>query len=195
MKLVNIDKISYDPQTKGYVVMLQSYQDEDCLEIVIGAKDAKQISLAKEGVNLPRPSTHDLLLDIIESFDIKFKKIIITDYKSSTFLSKIILYNVNLGEIIIDSRPSDAIILSLCSACPLYVNSKMFKNTVQASKNKIATLYATDNSQEEVIHANSENLLKNLNHALDKAILSEEYEMAAKIRDRIKLIDNKDLEN
>ena len=184
MKLVNIDKISYDPHTKGYVVMLQSYQDEDCLEIVIGAKDAKQISLAKEGVNLPRPSTHDLLLDVIESFDIKFKKIIITDYKSSTFLSKIILYNVNLGEIIIDSRPSDAIVLSLRSACPLYVNSKMFKNTVKASKNKIATLYAIDNNQ-ETINDNSEILLKSLSQALDKAILSEEYEMAAKLRDQI----------
>ena len=81
MRLVDIDKILYDPQTKGYLVTLQSYQDEDCLDIIVGAKDAKQISLAKEGVNLPRPSTHDLLLDFMESFDIKFKKIIITDYK------------------------------------------------------------------------------------------------------------------
>ena len=77
MRLVDIDKISYDPQTKGYLVTLQSYQDEDCLDIIVGAKDAKQISLAKEGVNLPRPSTHDMLLDIIESFDIKFKKSIL----------------------------------------------------------------------------------------------------------------------
>ena len=190
MKLVNIDKISYDPQTKGYVVMLQSYQDEDCLEIVIGAKDAKQISLAKEGVNLPRPSTHDLLLDIIESFDIKFKKIIITDYKSSTFLSKIILYNVNIGEIVIDSRPSDAIILSLRSTCPLYVNNKMFKNTVKAAKDKIVAFHAIDSNEETLNNDNSETLLKNLHQALDKAILSEEYEMAAKLRDEINNLSN-----
>jgi len=185
MQLVDIDKISYDPQTKGYLVTLQSYQDEDSLDIIVGAKDAKQISLAKEGVNLPRPSTHDLLLDIIESFDIKFKKIIITDYKSSTFLSKIILYNVNIGEIIIDSRPSDAIVLSLRSGCPLYVNNKMFKDSIKASKDKIMTLHATADNNQESISANPEAILKNLTQALDKAILSEDYEIAAKLRDKI----------
>ena len=185
MQLVDIDKISYDPQTKGYLVTLQSYQDEDFLDIIVGAKDAKQISLAKEGVNLPRPSTHDLLLDIIESFDIKFKKIIITDYKSSTFLSKIILYNVNIGEIIIDSRPSDAIVLSLRSGCPLYVNNKMFKDSIKASKDKIMTLHATADNNQKSISANPETLLKNLSQALDKAILSEDYEIAAKLRDQI----------
>ena len=185
MQLVDIDKISYDPQTKGYLVTLQSYQDEDSLDIIVGAKDAKQISLAKEGVNLPRPSTHDLLLDIIESFDIKFKKIIITDYKSSTFLSKIILYNVNIGEIIIDSRPSDAIVLSLRSGCPLYVNNKMFKDSIKASKDKIMTLHATADNNQESISTNPEAILKNLTQALDKAILSEDYEIAAKLRDKI----------
>ena len=37
MQLVDIDKISYDPQTKGYLVTLQSYQDEDSLDIIVGA--------------------------------------------------------------------------------------------------------------------------------------------------------------
>ena len=184
MRLVDIGKISYDPQTKGYLVTLQSYQDEDCLDIIVGAKDAKQISLAKEGVNLPRPSTHDLLLDIIESFDIKFKKIIITDYRSSTFLSKIVLYNVNIGEIVIDSRPSDAIVLSLRSGCPLYVNNKMFKDSIKASKHRVPTLHAIDNNQESISDS-PEVLLKNLTQALDKAILSEDYEIAAKLRDQI----------
>ena len=185
MKLVDIDKISYDPQTKGYLVTLQSYQDEDYLDIIVGAKDAKQISLAKEGVNLPRPSTHDLLLDIIESFDIKFKKIIITDYKSSTFLSKIILYNVNIGEIVIDSRPSDSIVLSLRSGCPLYVNNKMFKESIKAPEDKIMTLHTATNNNQKTISTNPEVLLKNLTQALDKAILSEDYEIAAKLRDQI----------
>ena len=115
MKLVNIGKISYDPNSKGYLIILESYEDSHSLRIIVRTEDAKQISLAKEGIQLPRPSTHDLLLDIIENFEIKFKKIIITDYRLSTYFAIIILYNINLGEIIIDSRPSDAIILSLRS--------------------------------------------------------------------------------
>ena len=69
MKLVNVNKISYDPKTKGYLVLLKSYKDDDFLEIMVGAKSAKQISLAKEGVKLPRPCTHELLLDIVNSFE------------------------------------------------------------------------------------------------------------------------------
>ena len=65
MILVDIDKISYDPNSKGYLVMLKSFENDDYLEILVNTKDAKQISLAKEGINLPRPSSHDLLLEII----------------------------------------------------------------------------------------------------------------------------------
>ena len=182
MILVNINKISYDPNSKGYLVMLKALEDNNCLEILISTKDAKQISLAKEGVNLPRPSTHDLLLDIINSFDIKLKKIIITDYKGSTYYAKLLLYNTNLGEIVIDSRPSDAIVLSLRSNSPLYIN-----------KNLLALdLSSTDDAYpQEILDSNDHEdddikvLLENLNKALNKAVMVEEYEAAAKLRDQI----------
>ena len=174
MVLIDIDKISYDPSTKGYLVMLRSFEDNDYLEILVNTKNAKQISLAKEGINLPRPSSHDLLLDIIDRFNVKLKKIIITDYKVSTYYAKIILHNVNSGEIGIDCRPSDAIVLSLRSSCPLYVNKKILSNIL------------TDNNRGEISdEENTEILLKNLNKALDKAIILEEYETAAKLRDQI----------
>ena len=85
MILVDINKISYDPSSKGYLVRLKAFEDNHYLEILVSTKDAKQISLAKEGISLPRPSTHDLLLDIVDSFNIKIKKIIIKDYKSTNY--------------------------------------------------------------------------------------------------------------
>ena len=173
MVLVDIDKISYDPNSKGYLVMLKSFENDDYLEILVNTKDAKQISLAKEGINLPRPSSHDLLLDIIGRFNAKLKKIIITDYKTSTYYAKIILHNINSGEIGIDCRPSDAIVLSLRSSCPLYINKKILSNILSENKEEF------DNEE------NAEILLKNLNKALDKAIMLEEYETAAKLRDQI----------
>ena len=126
MKLVDINKISHDPKSKGYLIKLKAFKRNDFLEILVGTKDAKQISLAEGGINLPRPSTHDLLLDIIDSFDIKIKKIIITDYKASIYYSKVVLYNMNIGEILIDCRPSDGMILSLRSGCPIYISNKLF---------------------------------------------------------------------
>ena len=181
-KLVNINKISYDPDRKGYLVMLQSFEDNESLQILVGTKAAKQIALAKEGVNFPRPSTHELLLDMIDNFEVKIKKIIITDYKSSTFFAKIMLFNHNYGEIIIDSRPSDAIILSLRSNAPLYVNKSVLSANIKADSldNNIERL-----DYESSLYSNTELMLRKLNQNLEKAIEFEEYEKAAKLRDEI----------
>ena len=181
-KLVNINKISYDPDRKGYLVMLQSFEDNESLQILVGTKAAKQIALAKEGVNFPRPSTHELLLDMIDNFEVKIKKIIITDYKSSTFFAKIMLFNHNYGEIIIDSRPSDAIILSLRSNAPLYVNKSVLSANIKADSidNNIEQL-----DYESSVYSNTELMLRKLNQNLEKAIEFEEYEKAAKLRDEI----------
>ena len=181
-KLVNINKISYDPEGKGYLVMLKSSKSNEFLQILVGTKAAKEIALAKEGVNFPRPSTHELLIDMIDNFEIKIKKIVITNYKSSTFFAKIVFFNHNYGEIVIDSRPSDAIILSLRSSSPLYMNKDLFK-TVIVTDSKESNIESLDSKPH--IYINNELMLKKLNQNLSKAIEFEEYEKAAKLRDEI----------
>ena len=87
-----------------------------------------------------------------------------------------------MGEIVIDSRPSDAIVLSLRSNSPLYIN-----------KNLLALdLPSTDDAYpQEILDSNDHEdddikvLLENLNKALNKAVMVEEYEAAAKLRDQI----------
>ena len=160
------------------MVNLKSFNDNNSIDILVGTKDAKQISLAKEGISLPRPSTHDLLLDIVESFNVKVKKIIITDYKSSVYFSKIVLHNISLGEIQIDCRPSDGIIISLKLNAPLYVSEKIFNILMIDDVSNRS--YSTDKE------ADSRISLKKLNKSLSKAIIEEEYEIAAKLRDQIK---------
>lgn len=176
MILAQIEKISYDPESKGYLVEISTSNNNETLRILVSTKDAKQISLAKEGVNLPRPSTHDLLLDFVNSFDIKLKKVIISDFKLSTFYAKIVLFSHRLGQVVMDSRPSDAIVLSLKSNCPIYISSDVF--TKISTKSDI-------NFKDSQHFDQSEKLLEKLNYALEKAVFSEEYETAAKIRDQI----------
>ena len=187
-QLVNIDKISYAPKRKGYLVLLKSFSDEKYLKVLVGTKAAKEIALAKEGVTLPRPSTHELLLDVINNYEIKLKKIIITDYKSSTFFAKIILFNHNYGNISIDSRPSDAMILSLRAGAPLYINKKILNITLSNYRDN--ELDSIDNELDSIdndtyLYSTNELLLEKLNVSLDKAIEFEEYEKAAKLRDEI----------
>ena len=175
MKISHIEKISYDPKSKGYLVEVCTKKENKILKIIVSTKDAKQISLAKEGVILPRPSTHDLLLDLINVFDIKLKKVIISDFKLSTFYAKIVFYSHRAGEFVIDSRPSDAMVLSLKSNCPIYISNDIFSKIVSNKVN-------IDSSSNE---PNVEKLLSKLSISLNEAISSEEYETAAKIRDKI----------
>ena len=183
MELVDIKKISHDPRSKGYLVTLKSFKSSDFMEILVGTKDAKQISLAKEGISLPRPSTHDLLLNIIDSFNIKIKKVIITDYKSSIYYSKIVLNNLGTGEIQIDCRPSDGMIISLKSGAPIYISEKLFNISSAADTLYKPMKQKADLKQE--VDNRSEFSLKKLNKALSEAIVDEDYEIAAKLRDKI----------
>ena len=187
MKLVDIRKISHDPRSKGYLVTLKSFKDNDFIEILVGARDAKQISLAKEGISLPRPSTHDLLLDIVNNFDVKIKKIIITDYRSSIYYSKVVFHNISMGEIQVDCRPSDGMVLGLKSGAPLYVSEKLFN---------IPRIEEVPHGQKrKSIKLDSKISLKKLNEALSKAIIKEDYEIAAKLRDKINDISKATIKN
>ena len=85
---ISINKISYDPEQKGYLVTLKSLESESFLNILVGTKAAKEISLAKEGVTFPRPSTHELFIDTIDNFEIKIKKLLSLNIRCQHFLLK-----------------------------------------------------------------------------------------------------------
>ena len=123
------------------------------------------------------------MLNIIDSFNIKIKKVIITDYKSSIYYSKIVLNNLGTGEIQIDCRPSDGMIISLKSGAPIYISEKLFDIS-----NTADTLYKPMKQKaglKQKFDNHSEFSLKKLNKALSEAIVDEDYEIAAKLRDKI----------
>ena len=68
-------------------------------------------------------------------------------------------------------------------------------NIVTYINSSIDILTYTNSDNLSGSHTNSNELVENLYSALEKAIDNEEYEMAAKIRDKIKQIDNKDIKN
>ena len=79
MKKVDVLRISYYPPNKGYAVMLKEADGERQVPIIVGRNEAQAIAMALEGVEMPRPMTHDLMLDIIHSLDVDIKHIIISN--------------------------------------------------------------------------------------------------------------------
>ena len=89
------------------------------LPIWIGPAEADAIAVKLQGVEVPRPLTHDLLHSVIDSLGATINHIIVSELKNDTFYAKIIL-NVNGGQIEIDSRPSDALALAVRVEAPIY---------------------------------------------------------------------------
>ena len=196
MKKVEVLRISYYPPSKGYAVILKESDGDREIQIIVGNNEAQSIAMALEGIQMPRPLTHDLMIDIIHSLDVNIKHIEISDIRDGTFFAKIVVTTTSSGDISIDSRPSDAIALALRSMVPLYVQEIIF-TSISSLENpkKMKNLKASDtkfkNTQFLEPITNKENMIDNLNDALERAIEEEEYEVAARLRDRIKDIEKK----
>ena len=189
MKRVDVLRISYYPPNKGYAVMLKEVEGERQVPIIVGSNEAQAIAMALEGVEMPRPMTHDLMLDIIHSLDVDIKHIIISNIRKGTFFAKITMSTLTSGDVTVDSRPSDAIAIGLRSMVPIFVEEVVFDSVgliEQHESQNEESLQEVSQIMEPL--TSSEDMLDNLNEALDRAVEEEEYEVAARLRDRIKEI-------
>ena len=116
---MTIDSIRVSLMNYQRVVILKEKLARRYLPIWIGPAEADAIAVKLQGVNVPRPLTHDLLSLVIDSLGATINSIIVSDLKSDTFYAKIVL-NVDGEQIEIDSRPSDALALAVRAEVPIY---------------------------------------------------------------------------
>lgn len=101
-----------DPANGSPVVILREEGGNVFLPIWIGACEANAIAMAVEGVEVPRPMTHDLLGSAIDALGGEVERIEIHDLREGTFYARLIV-RTGSGPLEIDSRPSDAIALAV----------------------------------------------------------------------------------
>jgi len=118
---MTIDSIRVSLMNYQRVVILKEKGAGRYLPIWIGPAEADAIAVKLQGVNVPRPLTHDLLRLVIDSLGASIESIVVNDLKSDTFYAKILL-NVDGGQIEIDSRPSDALALAVRAQVPIYAD-------------------------------------------------------------------------
>lgn len=118
--------LMFDPYHNAYIVILRDEDEHHVLPIWVGKPEAGSISFALEGVFTPRPMTHDLVKNTLESIDAKVISIVITDLRDNTYFSKVHLMYGD-SEYAIDSRPSDAIALALRVDAPVFATEEVLK--------------------------------------------------------------------
>jgi bifunctional DNase/RNase len=120
---VKVAGVTLDPTSKTPVVVLVG--EDKILPIWIGGLEAHAILMQLQGIEPPRPMTHDLLKRVILSLSATVEHIVITDIRDSVYYAEIIVKDGGVT-IAIDARPSDAMALALRMECPILVESKVF---------------------------------------------------------------------
>lgn len=125
---MKVSGLAIDPLTNTPIVILKDVEEKRAVPIWIGLFEASAIATELEKVSFSRPMTHDLLHNILMTLDVKVTKIEINDLKDNTFFANI--YFLKDGaNVVVDSRPSDAIALALRENAPIFVDEKVVEKS------------------------------------------------------------------
>jgi len=118
--------LTFDSTSNGFVVLLMDLANKTGLPIWIGPFEANAIAMKLKKMGSHRPMTHDLIHSILKTLESKVMKIVVNDLKDNTYYALIYL-NRKGEEIIIDSRPSDAIAIALAVDAPILVSERVIE--------------------------------------------------------------------
>lgn len=174
--------------SSSFILLLESKDNSNLkFPIVIGYNEAQAITIEMEGIKPSRPLTHDLFINMINGLSMSIDSITITKFIDGIFYA-IITVNANNTFIDIDSRPSDAVAISLRSKAPIRINS----NLLETLSIHDAQINADLVNQPELEITKATLSFDDLNKLLTDALVNENYELAAKIRDDISRLKNTD---
>ena len=125
---MRVHRLVMDPNTNSPIVILEDEESGALLPIWIGIFEAHSIAMKMEGVESPRPMTHDLLNNTIDAFKGFVEKVEVVDLVDNTYFARI-YFQLNDNHFFVDSRPSDAIALALRSTSPIFVANHVLESS------------------------------------------------------------------
>ena len=194
---VRIIGLSTSPSSGGaYALVLGEEDGNRRLPIIIGAFEAQAIALELEKIQPPRPMTHDLLRDTLDSVQASVTEVVIDELREGTFFAKI-RYTHNGENDQLDARPSDAVALAVRVDAPIFVAPSVLDEAGivadEESAEGVSGLSTEESAEEEI--SSSATPLERMEKQLDKAIEEENYERAAELRDQIEQLKSEQSQN
>ena len=184
---VKILGLSYSQSQIGsYVLVLSEMKGKVKLPVIIKPQEAQRIALDLEGIKSTKPLTHDLFLSMTDAFGIDIQEVFVYSLAEGIFYTKIICNN-GLEDVEIESSIGDAVILANIYDCPIFVSSDVMNSAGVLINDDGSKLSGdmTDDEDEEETEPERATSIENLEKMLEHAVANEEYEIAAKVRDRI----------
>ena len=135
------------PSNTPVVVLRELVGRQRILSIFIGGPEAAAIAFAMEGVETPRPLTHDLLVNVIGELGYSLERIEITDLQDTTYFANLHVSGPG-GSHEISARPSDAVALAIRVGCPIFCDEEVMD---EASFIEETTTEEPDEEQSEAM--------------------------------------------
>jgi bifunctional DNase/RNase len=120
-------RVAGTPNGPMPVVSLSVDGEDDVLPIFIGFEEATSIARGMDAVDIGRPLTHDLLLDVMEALGGRIERIAVSDVRQGTYIADLHLATPR-GEEVVDARPSDSLALAARTNAPVEVAPSVFEN-------------------------------------------------------------------
>ncbi|MGE5819910.1 MAG: bifunctional nuclease family protein [Deltaproteobacteria bacterium] len=141
---MSVGGLTLDPVTKTPIVILKDTENKLNLPIWIGLLEATAMATEIEGIKMARPMTHDLLKNILAEVGCSVESIEITELKENTYYAMVHL-KLSGRDLLIDSRPSDAIALALRTKSPIYVAKAVLEASSVLQQNEEGKEAAVEN--------------------------------------------------
>ncbi len=143
---MNLEGIRMEFPSQKPIILLKEETGNRFLPIWIGAFEAYAIALELAHYKTPRPMTHDLIVSIIQSLNAHIDRVVITDLKNNTFYAAIRLVSDG-KEMIVDSRPSDAIAIAIRQKSPIFVSKALTDKMIDEVDEIFETLKGWERSK------------------------------------------------
>jgi bifunctional DNase/RNase len=186
---ITVKGLSYSQGKSGAYALILAEKGPDArkLPVVIGGAEAQSIAVALEkSIAPPRPMTHDTWQNMLDELGTQIEKVLIHRLVNGVFYASIYARNEHGAQLIFDSRPSDAVALAVRVDCPIYVLASILEQAgITEKEERVADGVEEDVAEEGTpseTHADSITLLEK---QLEEAVENEDYELAARLRDRI----------
>jgi bifunctional DNase/RNase len=128
---MELSRIIISEINEQQVIYLKEVEGNRTFPILIGIFEATSIDRRVKGIETPRPLTHDLLVNSVESLGGEFQDVVISELREHTYFAKLrVRYEGELIEI--DARPSDAIAVAVtCDPpLPIYVSEDVLNDVM-----------------------------------------------------------------
>ena len=183
---LTVKGLSYSQGKSGAYALILAEKGEGGrkLPVVIGGAEAQSIAVAMEkSVAPPRPLTHDTWMNMLKEMNVKIEKVVIHRLVNGVFFASIYSVDENGKQLIFDSRPSDAVALAVRVECPIYALASLLEQagiTPQEEQEADGTT-----GVEEELDTSGEQTREELKQLLEEAVENEDYELAARLRDKL----------